>query len=345
MPTLIELFKTGYDIGESLPREARARAAARERFGAAADDPGLFAALEAGEMRREQLDLQKQQEGRLQQTQDFQMGVAQQDRQKQAVLGLVNGLRQARDHGQDLGQAFDNLSASLPSLGVDPKDIPEMRQSLIDNPAILDQYYTALTDPAEAAKLQAIQAKAAGAGSEAAAEASESNRVLDDVMARIDLLEDPSRERAGRSVFGLPGPGKLLGSGGLGALGSIPSSGAADYVANLEALKADVRSAAFETLKGGGQITEKESQFAADAIARIDRSTSYDEFRRELKRLRSHLQTIKDRNTAKMGGSPAVPSQGGTSAPSIYPGWVNPKTGYRYKGGPVKDVNSWEKVQ
>src|SRR5690606_28110040 len=98
------------------------------------------------------------------------METAQQERQKQAVLGLVNGLRQARDQGQDLGAAFDALADTLPSLGVDPKDIPQMRQALIDNPAILDQYYAALTDPVEAAKLQKIAGSGSGANQLANAE-------------------------------------------------------------------------------------------------------------------------------------------------------------------------------
>ena len=74
-----------------------------------------------------------------------------------------------------------------------------------------------------------------------------------------------------------------------------------------------IRSAAFETLKGGGQITEKESEFAADAIAKLTRSTSPAEYRRELKRLRAYMENLMGVAARRANGE-EVPEQLGYPA-------------------------------
>jgi hypothetical protein len=65
--------------------------------------------------------------------------------QQKAVLGLVNGLRMARDQGKDLGAAFDQLTSTMPGLNIDPSQKTAMRAELINDPTILDRYYATLT--------------------------------------------------------------------------------------------------------------------------------------------------------------------------------------------------------
>lgn len=363
MPTLFETAVRGYEAADQLIRESRAHKAAREQYGARADNPGLFSALENMDLasnrdRRadEQLELQRRgvdradrQDARQAEVHQTNMGATKDARQKDAVLNLVNGLREARDKGQDVGEAFDALADTLPGLGVSEEDLPAMREELINNPAILDQYYEALTG----GKSGSSSKSSTGAAKEAEArEGSETAmRKIDDIINRIDLLESDEFNEVGPSVFGLPGVGVF--KGGFGALGAIPGSSAADYVSNLEALKSDIRSQAFETLKGGGQITEKESEFAANAISRMERTTSYAEFQRELRRVRAYMEALNNAAERRLAGED-VPElvwdqtdqkgyarQNGTDTGKIWPGF-RAADGSVFRGGDPSNPENWD---
>lgn len=153
MATMAELFATGYQLGRDIQNQDKALRAAQEKYGDIALDPGLFSAL-AGEQRAQEshtqgMRLRETAEARAQGGYDLEVEAAEQAKAQKALLGLVNGLRTARDRGEDVGVAFDNYAKSglLETLGVDPNDIPAMRQAVVDNPAILDDYYTSLTGP------------------------------------------------------------------------------------------------------------------------------------------------------------------------------------------------------
>lgn len=315
MSTLFEAAMGGYNAADQMIKEGRAYRAAREKYGEKASNPGLFSALEEMDLAKNrdsraerQIKIQERaadradrQESRTAQSHSIQTREAESGRDQAGLFSLVNGLRQARDSGQDLGAAFDQLVDKLPEFGVSEEDIPTLRQELLDNPAILDSYYEALGgDKAAGVKpMTQKQAQAKEAGSAALLK-------MQDIFQRIDLLESPEYEPAGQSVFGMPGVGGIFGHGGFGAFGAIPGSSAADFVANLTSLEGDIRSQAFETLKGGGQITEKESEFARDAIARLDRTTSYEEFQRELTRVRKYMTELMSAAERRLGGE-AVP--------------------------------------
>ncbi len=76
----------------------------------------------------------------------------------------------------------------------------------------------------------------------------------------------------------LSSPGKKQAIGGSSVLPIVPGTDAADFVARLEQIKGEQFLQAFQSLKGGGQITEIEGQKATDAIARMQRSQSEPEF-------------------------------------------------------------------
>ncbi len=117
----------------------------------------------------------------------------------------------------------------------------------------------------------------------------ESERLTADSLSRIDEIRSPELRPAVEAVFGLPGF-RSIGQGGLGALGAIPGTPAADAANRIEALVSQLRLTAFERLKGAGQITEKESEFAANAMANLDRAQSPDSFFRELSRVEAVLR-------------------------------------------------------
>lgn len=72
---------------------------------------------------------------------------------------------------------------------------------------------------------------------------------------------------------------------------------------------------AFETLKGGGVITEMEGAKASAAIARLDRAQSDTEYLSALKELRGIVAAGMERAKAKAGGVQAAPTA--TAGPSV----------------------------
>lgn len=92
---------------------------------------------------------------------------------------------------------------------------------------------------------------------------------------------------------------------------------------------------AFESLKGGGAITEVEGKKATDAIARLNRAQSDDEFESSLKDLRKVMTD----GRARMGGAGNAPD-----APIAGPKPGTVENGYRFKGGNPSDPKSWEKI-
>ena len=65
---------------------------------------------------------------------------------------------------------------------------------------------------------------------------------------------------------------------------------------------------AFESLKGGGAITEREGQAATEAMARLDRAQSTEAYVAALTELKTIMQTGAERARAKAGGGAPQPS-------------------------------------
>lgn len=91
---------------------------------------------------------------------------------------------------------------------------------------------------------------------------------------------------------------------------------------------------AFESLKGGGQITEVEGKKATDAMARLNTAQSDGEYKKALEELRGIMAGAQSR----LGGAqPQQPAQGpqGPQAGAVV-------DGYRFKGGNPADPANWE---
>lgn len=96
---------------------------------------------------------------------------------------------------------------------------------------------------------------------------------------------------------------------------------------------------AFQSLKGGGQITEIEGAKATQAIGRLDTAQSPEDYRSALTGLK---QILTDAQTRPIGWAYNQPNptlkQGNTPETGAIEG------GYRFKGGNPADPNAWEQV-
>ncbi len=81
----------------------------------------------------------------------------------------------------------------------------------------------------------------------------------------------------------------------------IPGTPARDFVARADQLKGQAFLQAFESLKGGGQITEVEGKAATDAIGRLSRAQSEKAYKESLTELRGILETAINRAYEKAG--------------------------------------------
>lgn len=78
----------------------------------------------------------------------------------------------------------------------------------------------------------------------------------------------------------------------------------AETRSRLDKLQGQAFLQAFESLKGGGQITEVEGQKAEQAIARLNTAQSYEEFRKALEEFKSSLAPALERQRSLTGGGP-----------------------------------------
>ena len=109
-----------------------------------------------------------------------------------------------------------------------------------------------------------------------------------------------------------PGLKPAVGAGGLGTLGIpgvarfIPGTDAADFKARLDEVLGGAFMEAFNTLKGGGQITEKEGEKATAAITRMSTSQSEKEFIKAAKEFQEVIKAGVERSEKRMGAISAT---------------------------------------
>lgn len=99
-------------------------------------------------------------------------------------------------------------------------------------------------------------------------------------------------------------PGKPYAVGIAGPLPGIPGTSQQDFITRIDQLKGQTFLEAYQTLKGGGQITEVEGKKAEAAIARLNRSQSPKEFDRALDDLREVIKSGRERAGVIAGGQP-----------------------------------------
>ncbi len=101
-----------------------------------------------------------------------------------------------------------------------------------------------------------------------------------------------------------PGLAPAVGMSSWNPINKIPGTDAANFKALQDQLQGKAFLQAYQSLKGGGQITEVEGAKAENAIARLQSSQSEDEYRKSLVELRDVIKSGIGRSKAKAGISP-----------------------------------------
>lgn len=122
----------------------------------------------------------------------------------------------------------------------------------------------------------------------------------------------------------------------------IPGTDAKNFRVLLDQIKGGAFMNAYQTLRGGGQITEKEGEKAQAAVARMDSAQSTEEFMQGLKDYREVLSIGMDRARKSMGGNgPQQEPQQGPQQPQTSGRTFSelPKTGFK-PGARMRDTQT-----
>lgn len=210
--------------------------------------------------------------------------------QRDAVAALV---RQAGGSDEDIALAYASPLVTLDMLqkrqaAMAPKS-PETVVNVGGQGALLD-YDTktgqaVIADPSAPGGLRVAQI----AGGQKAIENEKALATAENMLGTIDgILKDP----AAKWAVGVSGIGAgALQNLGLGAL----APGAARARGRMDQIQGQVYLRAYETLKGGGQITEFEGRKARDAIARLNETQSWEDYQDALRELRDVTQAAIER--------------------------------------------------
>ncbi|KAF1698362.1 hypothetical protein CSC62_05490 [Pseudoxanthomonas jiangsuensis] len=117
--------------------------------------------------------------------------------------------------------------------------------------------------------------------------------------------------------------GSIVGLGSLNPLNRVPGTAARGLIARADQIAGQAFLAAFNQLKGGGAITEREGAAATAAMARLDRSQSEEDYRRALTDLRDAITPAIARARQQAGGA----ATSAAVAPAAVRRARNPQTG------------------
>ncbi len=146
-------------------------------------------------------------------------------------------------------------------------------------------------------------------------------------------------------------PALKLGTGMTGQLlNRIPGTPTFDFSQRVAQIQGRAFLQAFESLKGGGAITEVEGKKATDAIARLSTAQSEPAFREALTELRDVMGAARGRAAALSRGGAPLPGGALVAEPPATPAARAPQAGavengYRFRGGDPANPTSWERVQ
>lgn len=127
------------------------------------------------------------------------------------------------------------------------------------------------------------------------------------------LLNDPDLE-------------SIVGLGSVNPLNLVPGSKGRGLIARADQIAGQAFLAAFNQLKGGGAITEKEGEAATKAMARLDRSQNINDYKQALQDLKAAIMPALERQRVTLARAQQTVGGGGEAAAPIQRA-RNPQTG------------------
>lgn len=155
------------------------------------------------------------------------------------------------------------------------------------------------------------------------------------IGSQIDVIDKALNHPGRESATGL--------SGSLDPRNYVPGTDARNFQVLLDQIGGSAFLQAFESLKGGGQITEIEGKKATDAIARLNRAQSDSEFEQSLKDLRDVMSRGQQRLLRSQGNEmmrpisaqqPQMQQQSQDKSP-VRTGTVNGRKVVQYSDGSI----------
>jgi len=140
-------------------------------------------------------------------------------------------------------------------------------------------------------------------------------KVIDDTNFALQTVRSLKNSSGLPAIVGQPFSVSKIQKGGLGLLGAVPGTDAADATALWKQIQGQAFLDAFERLRGGGQITVIEGEKATAAKARLDRAQSIEAITSALNDLEEIFLNAQQRAYQKASGQP----QGQNAAQPMMP--------------------------
>jgi len=223
--------------------------------------------------------------------------------------GLSPGERARVDRGESSGTPYYTPVQSAQGVYAFNNRTGQMEPIAVGGKAIVGSS----SDPELQARITAEKAAAeAKAKSEAEAKIAMSG-IVAEADQTVKLVDD---------IIKHPGMKMAVGASSLFPAGKIPGTESRDFINRLDQLKGKQFLQAFQSLKGGGQITEVEGQKATDAISRMKTSSSEQEFIAAANEFKDIVQKGAQRAKEKAGISGKQMTQAPSMPPVNASGWT-----------------------
>ena len=215
---------------------------------------------------------------------------------------------------QNIAQAlgFPQLADWARAAGLPRQVMPDERKVILEKYLDQQKDFLARQDPEKLLKLQKDRVELQKSTMEQSDAVAKKADAIPELQNNVQLLDDLLAAKGLSSAVGAKDAAFLFG------LKKDPLAGteAADFMSRLEQVQGKNFLAAFQQLKGAGQITEIEGAKATAALGRLGTNQSEGEFRKSVAELRGVLQTGLDRSKARLGNQGQLPPAASSPAGS-----------------------------